>query len=148
MSSSLISKPPIFTFSTILSFFTLLGKGTYPFWIDHRTKSWAGVQLYFSDMITMVGFVIRIAFAKGAYASTTMPLFLQKVVISARVLKGWTSIWFTAGGNRIVGTESSSFNYIYQHLVLSEEVWKPTCLIPKFDTPPHFTLLSSIAKSC
>lgn len=110
ISSSEISNPPIFAFSTILSFFTLFGNGTYPCWIDHRTISCAVVHPYFSAIITNVGFVIRNALARGAYASTVIPLFLQNVTRSGRVLKGWTSIWFTDGGYRRSLLPRSSFN--------------------------------------
>jgi hypothetical protein len=50
-------------------------------------------------------FILR-ARARGAYASTTMLCFWQKEVMSGRVLKGYTSIWLTAG--RSLGLESMS----------------------------------------
>lgn len=97
-SSSKISKPPISAFALILSLSTDFGSGTYPFCRDHLTNNCAGVHLYFLLNSTTFGCLNRRARASGAYASTTMLFWVQNDAMSVRVLKGWTSIWLTAGG--------------------------------------------------
>jgi hypothetical protein len=92
ISSAPTSNPSTFPLATILSFVTLLGKGTYPCCRLHLIKSCAGVQAYLFDNSTIFGCFIRRARASGAYASTTISCWAQNEVISVRVLKGWTSI--------------------------------------------------------
>lgn len=95
--SSSISKLSTSAFATIRSLFTLFGNGTYPCCRLHLTSNCAGEHPYFLLSSTTTGCFMRIARARGAYASTMIPLEAQKEVISVRVLKGWTSTWLTAG---------------------------------------------------
>lgn len=76
----------------ILSFLTLLGRGTKPCCKLHLTNSWAEVQPYLVLSSTTFGCSMRKALASGAYASTTMSFCWQRLVMFCRVLNGWTSI--------------------------------------------------------
>lgn len=115
-SSSDISKPLTSTFSTSRSFLTLLGSVIMLFCRDHLTRaqsaSWvhqnghcvthltnscAGVQPYALARLTILGCLIRIALASGAYASTLMSCLAHVSRMEVCVLKGCTSIWLMTG---------------------------------------------------
>jgi hypothetical protein len=140
MSPSSIEKPPTSEFSTILASCTLFGRGTKPCCKLQRTNSCPGVQPYLLARCTMVGCFIFNARTSGAYASTTISCAKQYEVMSLRVLKGCTSIWFTAGSTR--GLESRS-SCSWTRVVSSVKLIVRTVLSPHLRIPCRQPLFCS-----
>jgi hypothetical protein len=94
----------------------------------HLIIGCASLQEYFFESETMVGCFMRSSRASGAYAFITIPFFWQNEVMFVRVLKGWTSIRFTAGITRGFVANSSSMlepiiaDSAYLHLPIGDGI--------------------------
>lgn len=183
-SSSEISKPLTSTFSTSRSFLTLLGSVIMLFCRDHLTgaqsasrvyqdghrathltNSCAGVHSYALARLTILGCLIRMALASGAYASTLMSCLAQVSRMEVCVLKGCTSIWLITGCTFGPDATSSSIcptgHRVSHTSTTRQSMFAPpsschlhtpggytlTCLTPKLLTPAILTSPAPTASS-